>query len=108
VADSDPYRFLLRMPQRLRAELHEAAQRNGRSLNLEIVGRLEASVVRPVAVARRRRALATAAVAVVLGVSSVLGLVGRSASGDADEALPAGHGLKYALTVGAGRTQSTP
>jgi Arc-like DNA binding domain len=108
VADRDPYRFLLRMPQALRAELHEAAQRNGRSLNLEIVSRLQASVAKPVAAPQRRRTLATVAAAVILGVSAALGFVGRDASGDAAEAFPNGHGLKYALTVGAGQAQSTP
>ena len=108
MADGDPYRFLLRMPQRLRAELHEAAQRNGRSLNLEIVSRLEASVAQPAAAARRRRALATVAAAVVLGISAALGLVGQSSSEQSAEGIANGHGLKYALTVGAGRAQFSP
>jgi len=108
VADQDPYRFLLRMPQRLRADLRDAAEGNGRSLNLEIVSRLEASVAEPAAAAQRRRVLATAVAGAVIGVAAALGLIGRDASGDAAESLPQGHGLKYALTIGAGRAQSTP
>jgi predicted HicB family RNase H-like nuclease len=36
----EAYRFLLRMPQELRARLSDAAEANGRSLNREIVQRL--------------------------------------------------------------------
>jgi hypothetical protein len=39
-----PYRFLLRMPVELRQRLQEAAKRSDRSLNREIVERLEASL----------------------------------------------------------------
>src|SRR3954469_21400419 len=38
------YRFLLRMPEDLRQRLLSAAQAEGRSLNREIVARLEASI----------------------------------------------------------------
>ena len=40
----DRYRFLLRMPEDLKQRLLDAAQAEGRSLNREIVARLEASV----------------------------------------------------------------
>lgn len=33
----------VRMPRKLRAELQDAAERNGRSMNAEILARLEAS-----------------------------------------------------------------
>jgi hypothetical protein len=39
-----PYRFLLRMPEQLRQKLNASAQRQGRSLNSEVVHRLEESV----------------------------------------------------------------
>jgi hypothetical protein len=58
-----PYRFLLRMPEELRGELTEASSRSARSLNAEIVRRLEASlreeervVVRAAAFQRAQRA----------------------------------------------------
>ena len=38
------YRFLLRMPEELRQRLAEAAERNGRSLNAELVDRLRGSL----------------------------------------------------------------
>jgi hypothetical protein len=107
VADEGPYRFLLRMPQGLRAELHETARRNGRSLNLEIVSRLEASVAQPAVAARRRRALATAAAAAVLGAAAVL-VAGSDGTGDAATGFPSGPGLKYALTVDAAAGQTGP
>lgn len=39
-----PYRFLLRMPEELRRDLVDASGRSERSLNAEIVRRLETSV----------------------------------------------------------------
>ena len=58
-----PYRFLLRMPEELRGELTEASSRSERSLNAEIVRRLEQSLrdeqraaARLVALQRARRA----------------------------------------------------
>jgi len=67
MADADerakPYRFLLRMPEELRGELTEASSRLDRSLNTEIVRRLEQSLrdeqraaARTVAILRARRA----------------------------------------------------
>jgi hypothetical protein len=41
---SGTYRFLLRMPPALRAHLQEAIAENGRSLNQEVVRRLERSL----------------------------------------------------------------
>ena len=43
VATNDVYRFLLRMPEELRARLAGSAEASGRSLNREIVHRLEES-----------------------------------------------------------------
>ena len=58
-----PYRFLLRMPEGLRGELTDASSRSDRSLNAEIVRRLEQSLrdeeraaARTVAIQRARRA----------------------------------------------------
>jgi predicted HicB family RNase H-like nuclease len=42
------YRFLLRRPEELRRRLDDAASASGRSLNNEIVNRLEASLERTV------------------------------------------------------------
>jgi Arc-like DNA binding domain len=68
----DPYRFLLRMPQALREPLRDAAEARGRSLNAEIVARLEASVVeqRPPRKARRPRLVPAIAVAGVLAATA--------------------------------------
>jgi hypothetical protein len=49
----DVYRFLLRLPQPLRERLVQAAERSGRSLNAELVHRLERSLD-PWALRRRR------------------------------------------------------
>jgi Arc-like DNA binding domain len=69
---TDPYRFLLRMPQELREPLRDAAERSGRSLNAEIVARLESSVaVRPPRrQVRRPRLVPAIAVAGVLAVAA--------------------------------------
>jgi hypothetical protein len=67
---SDPYRFLLRLPQPLRRQLAAAAARSGRSLNAEIVYRLERSL--DVWPSRRRlafRALATFAAFAAIAAS---------------------------------------
>jgi hypothetical protein len=48
------YRFLLRMPERLRVQLAAAATRAGRSLNAELVHRLERTLEQDSRVARRR------------------------------------------------------
>lgn len=49
----DTYRFLLRMPQELRRRLNESAEDAGRSLNGEIVHRLEQSLDEPAAATHR-------------------------------------------------------
>ena len=49
------YRFLLRMPQELRERLTATAEDAGRSLNREIVHRLEESLETPNAAARRQK-----------------------------------------------------
>ena len=68
----DPYRFLLRMPQELREPLRNAAETSGRSLNAEIVSRLEASIGDQPSRrrARRPRLIPAIAVAVVLAVAA--------------------------------------
>jgi Arc-like DNA binding domain len=68
----DPYRFLLRMPQELRQPLRDAAERNGRSLNAEIVARLESSVGDRALrrKARRPRLVPAIAVAGILAVAA--------------------------------------
>jgi hypothetical protein len=70
--DRDTYRFLLRMPPELREPLREAASRNGRSLNAEIVACLEASVRAHSTPrkARRPRLVPAIAVAGVLAVAA--------------------------------------
>jgi hypothetical protein len=70
VSARDQYRFLLRMPQELRESLREAAVKNGRSLNAEIVTRLEASVGgSPRREARRRPRLVAALAGGVLALA---------------------------------------
>ncbi|HVU77276.1 MAG TPA: Arc family DNA-binding protein [Gaiellaceae bacterium] len=82
----DTYRFLLRMPETLRRRLSEAAESAGRSLNAEIVHRLEQSLEEPVisrrhttkgeAVKRlgaRRPLVALALVVLVAGALAVVG-----------------------------------
>ena len=51
----DVYRFLLRMPQHLREQLTAASKQAGRSLNAELVHRLERSLEEDARAARRRR-----------------------------------------------------
>jgi hypothetical protein len=69
---SSPYRFLLRMPQHLRDPLRDAAERSGRSLNAEIVARLEASVAGEPArrTVRPRRLVPAIAAAAVLALAA--------------------------------------
>src|SRR3954471_869219 len=50
----EAYRFLLRMPQELRTRLSDAAEATGRSLNREIVQRLESSLDVPAPTRRRK------------------------------------------------------
>ena len=73
------YRFLLRMPEELRARLKAAADRHGASLNSEIVNRLEASFAPPPAPSRRKEhhlnrrfliSLAVVALAAALNVTA--------------------------------------
>jgi hypothetical protein len=53
----DIYRFLLRMPQHLREQLTAASKEAGRSLNAELVHRLERSLEEDTRAARRRTLL---------------------------------------------------
>jgi Arc-like DNA binding domain len=46
VAGEDIYRFLLRMPAHLREQIAAAAERSGRSLNAELVDRIERSLAK--------------------------------------------------------------
>jgi hypothetical protein len=77
------YRFLLRMPEELRERLVDAASHSGRSLNKEVVSRLEASLERTPSGARearmrgenmiqRNRRTALVAVAVLVILASAL------------------------------------
>ena len=50
---ANEYRFLLRMPQALRDKLREASGEAGRSLNGEVVARLEGSLDKSDELARR-------------------------------------------------------
>jgi hypothetical protein len=80
------YRFLLRMPEELRERLSDAASSSGRSLNKEIVERLEVSLAAPAEIVsssgeehmrflrNRRAALVLAATFAVLA-AAVAGLV---------------------------------
>jgi hypothetical protein len=56
-----PYRFLLRMSEELRERLVEAAARSGKSINREIVERLEASLAEDLVDREPERALASRA-----------------------------------------------
>jgi len=103
--ETKPYRFLLRMSDELRRRLVDSAERSGKSLNREIVERLEASLsehvvadreangamaARPrrpsqiggVMTRRRRHGLAAFAVALVAAIATIAGLAlsGSSAS----------------------------
>ena len=103
--ETKPYRFLLRMSDELRRRLVESAERSGKSLNREIVERLEASLTdhvvpererlgataahpqRPsenggVMTRRRRQGLAALAVALAAAIAAIAGvaLTGSSAS----------------------------
>ena len=49
----EAYRFLLRMPTHLRERLKDATEESGRSLNAEIVSRLEQSLAEDPGVVRR-------------------------------------------------------
>ncbi len=75
----DPYRFLLRMPQALREELRAAAEDNGRSLNREIVARLEQGLQPGGGRARVRVAVLAGAAALTLSLSA--GVAGFVAAG---------------------------
>lgn len=84
-----PYRFLLRMPEHLREPLRDAAERSGRSLNAEIVARLEASVAGEPArrtVRRRRLVPAIAAAGVLALAASGAALQQRAAATPDDSA----------------------
>jgi hypothetical protein len=101
LAGEGVYRFLLRMPDELRVRLHESAQAEGRSLNSEIVQRLEESVATP-AVGSSRLADGSArrggsmrhwnrrvAIAALLALAAVVGVVvGGRLSGDSPSASP--------------------
>jgi Arc-like DNA binding domain len=99
VSARDQYRFLLRMPQELRDSLRDAAERSGRSLNAEIVARLQASVGGPAPRRARRRARLVAAIAgsvLALATSGAVAEQRLTASGDDPAAKPVA-GLKWAL-----------
>ena len=74
---SGQYRFLLRMPEPLRERLVDAAARSGRSLNGELVHRLEQSLDPPASLASRSSRIAVRAVA---AVAAFLALVGAGSA----------------------------
>lgn len=69
-----PYRFLLRMPQALGDELRAVAESSGRSLNREIVARLERGL-EPGTRAGRRPRVGVLAVAAALLLSAGTGFL---------------------------------
>lgn len=85
-----PYRFLLRMPPELGEELRAAAESSGRSLNREIVERLEQGL-EPGTPDRRRLRLGVLAVAAAVLLSAGTGiLAGGIDRGGRTTAHPAG------------------
>jgi photosystem II stability/assembly factor-like uncharacterized protein len=101
LAGEGVYRFLLRMPEGLRVRLHEAAQAEGRSLNGEIVRRLQESVEPAADVAPEQSARSVtrgenmrhlnrrvAAVAVVALVAVAAAVVGARLTGETPSASP--------------------
>jgi hypothetical protein len=68
----ETYRFLLRLPPAMRERLVEAAERSGRSLNAELVYRIEQSFDRWRHV---RRLAAPGLAAAVLALSGVAGIL---------------------------------
>ena len=75
--DEGTYRFLLRMPTGLRDSLRSTAEASGRSLNAEIVARLEGSLAPPVTGSHRGARVTALAAAATLALS----LLGGSAAG---------------------------
>ena len=72
----ETYRFLLRLPPALRTELVKAAERSGRSLNAELVHRIERSLD---PWARARKVAATAAAAALIPLGAATGFLAVSA-----------------------------
>ena len=99
LAGEKPYRFLVRMPVELGERLRDAAARSGRSLNRELVERLEASLreeerIRPHThrgggMTRRRRHALVAAVVALVAISALIATVTLSGT---TAAAPAGGG----------------
>jgi len=99
----EAYRFLLRMPQALRHELRSAAEANGRSLNAEIVARLEETAA-PRSSWVGPRAAGAVIAAAVLCAAVVGGAAGSRLAGHPDAAPNDGFalvepGLKRLLVV---------
>jgi photosystem II stability/assembly factor-like uncharacterized protein len=112
--ETKPYRFLLRMPAELGQRLRDAAERADRSLNREIVERLEASLLEDQranctrnfdggrGMTRRRRqalvagALALLAVSVLAGAVTLSGKRPAAPSATAGGAFPASFGQHLA------------
>jgi hypothetical protein len=78
----DTYRFLLRLPPAMRERLAAAAERSGRSLNAELVHRIEQSFDpwRPV-----RRVAAPALAVMAIALSGLTGFLAVSAYGARDD-----------------------
>lgn len=96
-----PYRFLLRMPPDLGDELRVAAVAAGRSLNAEIVSRLESTLACPDGVPLRRRLLAAAAAAAAVVAAAGVGFaaLGDGGTRSADVSGQVAPGLKR-LVIG--------
>lgn len=84
-----PYRFLLRMPPELGEELRAAAESSGRSLNREIVARLEHGL-EPGAPDGRRLRLGGLAVAAAVLLSAGTGILAGGIERGGRTAQPAG------------------
>ena len=122
--ETKPYRFLLRMPIELGERLRDVAARSGRSLNREIVARLEASLEEQIADAdtqgqrvrahtkrgrgmtrRRRQALVAAGIA-ILAASALVATI--TLSGSSTAAPAGGNGFSSAFNNHLGSLRAAP
>ena len=122
--ETKPYRFLLRMPIELGERLRDVAARSGRSLNREIVERLEASLEEQIADAdtqgqrvrghtergrgmtrRRRQALVAAGIA-ILAASALVATI--TLSGSSTAAPAGGNGFSSAFNNHLGSLRAAP
>ena len=121
--ETKPYRFLLRMPVELGERLRDRAARSGRSLNREIVERLEASLEelaegdtrgrrvlahtdRGRGMTRRRRQALVAAGIAILAASALVATI--TLSGSSTAAPAAGNGFSSAFNDHLGSLRAAP